>query len=764
YDLGGAAAAGPVHTCAFGHRLRSGVGGKATWHPDGTALVYARAKDTPEGFLYSDLYRMDLETEKETRLTTNARAALPAYSPDGRRIAYVAQRDGTTNLFLLDPETGAIGRLTSYADGSQVSDPAWHPSGRWIYFALLTPDGLSRDLWRVDPSTGAAEAVLATEADERSPAFDAEGRHLYFASDASGIFNLYRVPAEDAASMPEPLTNVLGGAFMPAVSASGALAYAHYRWDGYKIALFDATPQAPAALAAYVPPPITQKRGDLALAATERDVLNRFDDTDLRPLEGEAIAAVRTEGRFPLRVTREGTPAPPADGEPLAVEPYGADFTAFSVFPVLRLDQYVSRRRSNLDARLPDRTRGETLLRNTKVGAYVASREVLEGLSLFGGVLVGPASREVDGVGEYVQPSNLLKLERDVFLQFEYKKGLGVLPKRWSPQVSLELFNIRRNVENGLSIEEFPCTACFPDTTLADLSYGLWQADLRLRSKVTRSLLLEAGYRYSPYRVITERFFSKEAQQSIPESSSRYFIGRAFTARAYFEAFHPYKDADVVPRGLRVELGYEYEIGRLLDRFEIEDGLLVPGYQRDANHRLTLDARYGVRLGRAGRGAHGFGARLRATTVVGGAVDDFYNDYVGGLTGARGYPFYALGGNETLWLQASYLVPILPDLRRQLAFLYFDKVYARVYADAAAAWSGPWPGAEAVREDVGAELRLGLGSFYLLPTAVFVSATYGLDAFDFRLDEGFLTPDGDDFVRYGGDVQWHFGVLFGFDL
>ena len=134
------------------------------------------------------------------------------------------------------------------------------------------------------------------------------------------------------------------------------------------------------------------------------------------------------------------------------------------------------------------------------------------------------------------------------------------------------------------------------------------------------------------------------------------------------------------------------------------------------------------------------------------------------MIGARGYPFFALGGNETVWFQAAYHVPIFSDLRKQILFAYFDKLYARFYVDAAAAWNGAWPGFDAVRKDVGAELRMKVGSFYLLPTAVFLSATYGLDAFDFRLDEGFVTPDGSSTVRYGSELQWHFGVLFGFDL
>ena len=145
-------------------------------------------------------------------------------------------------------------------------------------------------------------------------------------------------------------------------------------------------------------------------------------------------------------------------------------------------------------------------------------------------------------------------------------------------------------------------------------------------------------------------------------------------------------------------------------------------------------------------------------------MDDFYNDYVGGLLRARGYPFYSLGGNETLWLQVAYHFPIWSHVSKQALFAYFDKVYGRVYADAALAWNEGAPKAADMRRDIGMELRVGLGSFYLLPTAFFVSATYGLDTFKFEPDEDFLTVDGRRFVRYGHELLWHFGLLFDFDL
>lgn len=760
-----AAGTGHAFTCAFGHehKLTAGTAGAFAWRPDGEALIVARIKDTPTGNLYSDLYELNLATKKETRLTEDARAAAPTYSPDAQQVAFVQQRDGSTNLMRLDLETKAITPLTAFDDGRQVTEPVWHPGGEWIYFGLMQARG--RDLYRIRPDGTDLEAVRATDADERSPSFDPSGAWLYFSADDNGIFNLFRQPV-DGGRTPERLTNVLGGAFQPNVAADGRMVFSQYQWDGYKIAVLEAAtplPQA-AARATYAAPELLQKPGAAPLARPDGSLLATYADADIRPYGASLRTTVRRRGIGSL--PGEAGDADATGDEP-GVSRYANAFTSFSVFPVVRLDQYVSRQRSRAEVRLKDRTRGETLLRNTKVGFYAASREVMNGISFLGGLLVGPSSREAGGesLGEYLAPNNLLKLERDLFVQLNYSKGFGLLPRRWSPQLTVELFNIRRNVNRGLTIEEFPCTACLPDTTLADVAYNLWELNISMKSKVSRTLLLEAGYRYSPYRVTTERFFSKEFDAFIPESSSRYFIGTALRLKAYYEAFHPYTDANVVPRGLRVEAEYEYEPGRLLDRFNIEDGLLVPEYETFKNHRLTVEARYGWRLFEDRRGGtHGVGVRVRGSTLLGKPVDDFFNDYVGGLIGARGYPFYALGGNETLWGQLSYTVPLLPRINKQLGFLYADKLYARLYADAAMAWSGAWPGFGNARKDIGAELRLGLGSFYLLPTAVFVSATYGLDTFDFQLDGDFVTPDGSDAVRYGGEWLWHFGVLFGFDL
>lgn len=736
--------------CSMGHKIAGPATGAVSWHPDGDRIVFTRARETPNGRLYNDLFVHHLEEERTERISHLTRLADPSWSPDGSRIAAVQQGDGTTNVVLFDPATEAVTPLTTYATGQQVIEPRWSPDGAWIYFSRSERHGY--DIRRIRPDGTDDEAVIATKRDERSPMVDANGT-LWYASDSGGVYDVHRLVPGNS---PQRVTNVMGGAFMPDVSAAGRVAFSRYDWNGYKLAVLD-NPSSVGPAPDYLPPAVLIKGRERDLPAFED--LRDYDDSDLEALSSQTLEAAGDSAGVELPGLNWN-----AGGDRKArLTEYDATFTSFNFLPVLRLDRYVSRKRSRTDVRVRDRTRGETLLRNTKVGVYAGSREIKNGLSVFGGLLVAPTSRTADSPADYLSPSSLLKLERDLFIQFELRRGLGLIDKRWAPQWSLELFNVRRNVENGLSIEEFPCTACYPDTTLADLAYNLWEIDVAARGKINRALLVEAGARYSPYRVTTEQFFSKELTQTIPETSSRYFIGRSYRLKAYFEALQPHRHMDVVPEGIKIEASLEREKGRLLDKFDVDDGILTPVYSNDTVLRFTLDGRLSTRVIKRPQ-PHGLAVRMRTSLILTGEVNDFYDDYVGGLTGARGYPFYALGGNNTAWTQVAYTLPLLPNIQKQFGFLYADKLFLRVYADAVTAWRGDFPGADQIRKDAGAELRLGLGSFYLLPTAVFVSGTYGLDTFDFQLDDGFVTPDGRSSVQYGGGMQWHAGVLFGFDL
>jgi outer membrane protein assembly factor BamA len=158
-------------------------------------------------------------------------------------------------------------------------------------------------------------------------------------------------------------------------------------------------------------------------------------------------------------------------------------------------------------------------------------------------------------------------------------------------------------------------------------------------------------------------------------------------------------------------------------------------------------------------GGHTLTALLHGGAILGPEVDEFFDFYAGGLVGMRGYPYYALGGNRMAIAGLDYRFPLIQNIDVRVFSLYFDKLYASVFAEVGDAWSERTvPSLNTFKKDVGAELRLESFSFYAYPTRIFLSAAYGLDRFDRyirRLDQT---------VTYGKEWRFYFGILFGFDL
>jgi hypothetical protein len=402
---------------------------------------------------------------------------------------------------------------------------------------------------------------------------------------------------------------------------------------------------------------------------------------------------------------------------------------------------------------------GENLLRDMKLGTYFSSREVTGRLSIFGGALFGVASEPSNGIGDFFSPARLTDLDRDLFLTADYR-GLPFIKKRWSPTVSLELYNMRRNVSDGLAIEEFPCTSCLPDTTNADIAYTIWEANLYLRSKINAHTLVELGAGYSPYRVQTDGFFSRELDQFIPSSSSEYFRGTTYTAAYIYENFLRYPNHDVAPVGLRASLRYTYEPGKLLENYEIEDGTLTPAYRTIKNHSLESSLRYGHPLGRYST----INLYSRGFSYLNNPDNFFYIDYIGGFTGMRSYPYFAIGGNTTAMAQLSYTFPLMRDINQQAGRHTFDKLFLRLFAETGNGWQSPLKIGSNLKTGAGAEVRFAFNSYYLFPLKLFVSGAYGFNKFDVTLPQEFITNSSNGRLQYGHEFIFHFGLTFDFDV
>ena len=101
------------------------------WSPDGGRLAFASDRD---GSL--DLYVRDLGVGSDRRVTEGAAAAMPAWSPDGSRLAFVGSASGTA-VQVVDLATGVVETLRAGLNGA--GRPSWSPDGASVLVSALSP-------------------------------------------------------------------------------------------------------------------------------------------------------------------------------------------------------------------------------------------------------------------------------------------------------------------------------------------------------------------------------------------------------------------------------------------------------------------------------------------------------------------------------------------------------------------------------------------------------------------------------------------------
>jgi TolB protein len=175
-----------------------GENGDVDWSPDGTRIVFETHRDGPNG--EGEIYVMNADGSNLVNLTRTPTVvdADPAWSPDGRFIAWESGASGNFDVWIMNADGSSPRRLTSSTarDGS----PSWSPDGTRIAFDSDRSGNF--DVWSVDLTGADARRLTSNSAFDGFPEWTRPAPA--FAAGAAVTTMIARVRA--AASVSEPAT------------------------------------------------------------------------------------------------------------------------------------------------------------------------------------------------------------------------------------------------------------------------------------------------------------------------------------------------------------------------------------------------------------------------------------------------------------------------------------------------------------------------------------------------------------------------------
>jgi len=170
------------------------------WSPDGRELAYVSFESQKAVVWVQNV----MTGERRALANFRGSNSAPAWSPDGRELVVTLTTPGISQLFVMSRDGGSPRRLTN--SSAIDTEAVYSPDGRFVYF--VSDRGGGPQIYRMAAGGGGAERVTFSGAHNISPAISPDGRLMaYVARQAGGAFKLATLDLEAGGGAPRLLTD-----------------------------------------------------------------------------------------------------------------------------------------------------------------------------------------------------------------------------------------------------------------------------------------------------------------------------------------------------------------------------------------------------------------------------------------------------------------------------------------------------------------------------------------------------------------------------
>ena len=222
------------------------------WSPDGERFAFVVYNDGNNEITILSTANGDVR--KKFRPGNVGAIYNVAWSPNGQEIAFSGSKGGISDIYLANIQTGAVRQLTNDKYGD--IQPAFSPDGRTIAFATDRGAGTNFELLTfgemqlatVDVASGQVTVLQGfSQGKHINPQFSADGRNLFFVSDQDGISDVYRMDLTSGqlfriTRLATGVSGVTGDS--PAITVAqrtGRLMFTIFKGQGHEIAALEAS-------------------------------------------------------------------------------------------------------------------------------------------------------------------------------------------------------------------------------------------------------------------------------------------------------------------------------------------------------------------------------------------------------------------------------------------------------------------------------------------------------------------------------------------